>query len=932
MLGFTTNLSASHYRYGNIKWRKINNSTNQVEFTVTQAWRLSAFFGSAPSLGTTTPLVDYLYYGDGSSVGIYLKVTAVNTSEDWFVGEFKVNKTYSSNGTYTAYNSSCCRISTLQGGANDQNFTSKSIVNIGNTNNSPTSTMPPIINLQVGLSAASFTIPGADPDNDNLTWTAATATDVGFAPNSRFAVTSSGAATFNTSSLSVGQLWFGAAVISDGQSNTMVDFIIKIVSQSNPPAFDYTVTPTNGYTYLVPPNTNISFTVKATDSDAGSTVGLSAVGVPSGSTWSPPGTPANPISSTFSWTPGNSDLGTRIVTFTAQDNNSVQTQTSVTIKVSLKPIFSIPPTPATATLIVREPGTNMTFTAQAYDPDNTDVVTINKLEGLNNSSVKVPMSNSLFSGVSFSTPTTTGNPTSGSFSWTPGIASWGVRNLYFTAEDSYGDKTEHEVSVIVNTTPDIQSTAPTSACVGNPFTYNFVATDPDTSYGDVLEVHDINLPAWLSFTDNGDGTATITGTPSSGDIGNHSFSIDVEDMFHHSNIGGIPRQEITLAVSVCEQSCGAGAPTGANVTTGNVTINTQTQMDAFYSTVSGANNGKKWTKISGSLTLNGNSSTDPITDFCNLSKLTEITGTLLITNFNKSGNPTDLSKLASLTTIGCNLTVTSNPQLLDLTLPNLATTGCAVTIKDNSALRVIVLPLLQSIQGDKLLVKNHPKLETLTVSSSASSFNFTGRGSNVEISDNGGTASGNLTMNLKKITTLKGALTFTNNDNAGVSNFDNIFTGLTDISTKWGKLIITNNDYLGTCCIAASVNVGGSGNRHIISGNTGNCADSATVLANCGVFHKKSMSQSGMTRAFVEYNVYPNPSSGIFNLDVMSNQTGQLNFRITDLMGRTILTESHTISQYTSLPISLTSAARGTYFLKAEMNGQVFVKRILLDY
>ncbi len=88
---------------------------------------------------------------------------------------------------------------------------------------------------------------------------------------------------------------------------------------------------------------------------------------------------------------------------------------------------------------------------------------------------------------------------------------------------------------------------------------------------------------------------------------------------------------------------------------------------------------------------------------------------------------------------------------------------------------------------------------------------------------------------------------------------------------------------------------------------------------------------TGLTNAFVEYNVFPNPSSGTFNLDVMSNQSGQLNLTITDLMGRTILTDSHAISQFTSLPISLTSAASGTYFLKAEMNGEVFVKRIVLN-
>jgi hypothetical protein len=216
-----------------------------------------------------------------------------------------------------------------------------------------------------------------------------------------------------------------------------------------------------------------------------------------------------------------------------------------------------------------------------------------------------------------------------------------------------------------------------------------------------------------------------------------------------------------------------------------------------------------------------------------------------------------------------------------------------------------------------------------SASTAAGSFSFTGKGSSMDISDNGSTAAGALAMNFKKVTTLKGALVFHNNDNTGVSNFDNIFTGLTDLSTKWGKLTITNNDYLEHLLHCGQRYRGWfTGKRHIISGNTGNCVDSATVLANCGVFHKKSSLPAKLNSGFVEFKVYPNPSSGIFNLDVMSNQTGQLNLVITDMMGRTILTETHAISQFTSLPISLKTAASGTYFLKAKMNGEVFVKRI----
>jgi hypothetical protein len=371
--------------------------------------------------------------------------------------------------------------------------------------------------------------------------------------------------------------------------------------------------------------------------------------------------------------------------------------------------------------------------------------------------------------------------------------------------------------------------------------------------------------------------------------------------------------------------CGAGIPDNPNVYSGNVTLNTQTQLDAFYN----SSNGEKFTKISGLLTLNGNHYSDPITNLCNLGSLVEITGNLNINNFNKSANPSSLSQLANLITLGCGLNITSNSLLQDATLASLSSIGCSVNIKDNNALKTINMPKLASVQGGQFNIKNNPKLELASASTTAGSFSFTGKGSSMDISDNGSTAAGALAMNFKKVTTLKGALVFHNNDNTGVSNFDNIFTGLTDLSTKWGKLTITNNDYLGTCCIAASVTVGGSGKRHIISGNTGNCLDSATVLANCGVFHKKSPTKTALDG--ITFNVYPNPNKGNFELHITTSQSGLLNLSVTDLMGREVHSQSHQMNSTSNIPLNLTNLADGLYILKADMNGEVFVKRVMIE-
>jgi hypothetical protein len=140
-------VNASHFRHGSITWSKTSGSTTQVKFNIAQSWRKSAYgaiiVGQTVNTGTFT-------YGDGTSANVGIVVTSVNNAEDWFSGEAILTKTYATppSGTvvnYTARYSSCCRISTLVNGNNDQSEIISTIVNIGNTNNSPISTIPPFV-------------------------------------------------------------------------------------------------------------------------------------------------------------------------------------------------------------------------------------------------------------------------------------------------------------------------------------------------------------------------------------------------------------------------------------------------------------------------------------------------------------------------------------------------------------------------------------------------------------------------------------------------------------------------------------------------------------------------------------------------------------------------------------------------------------------
>ena len=80
-----------------------------------------------------------------------------------------------------------------------------------------------------------------------------------------------------------------------------------------------------------------------------------------------------------------------------------------------------------------------------------------------------------------------------------------------------------------NVAPEFTSRGKTSAVVGELYTYNITAGDAD---GDRLWITAPIVPDWLSLTDNGDGTATLTGTPGGSDIGDHHVRLIVEDVMN----------------------------------------------------------------------------------------------------------------------------------------------------------------------------------------------------------------------------------------------------------------------------------------------------------------------------------------------------------------------------------------------------------------
>ena len=527
-------VQASHGRSSNIIIQPTANP-NQLEIKVSQAWRRSFWSGGAGlNLGATRNpggaiLLTRLEGGFSQNLPINLTITAVNVAEDWFFGETTIIVNVPGTGTYRASYNICCKIQS-QNNSSSLNVFNKATYVLGAGNKSPVSSLPPIVNLATGLPNAQFTVPAFDEDGDPIQFRMATRADYnnfsGFnQPPGMTINQTTGVVSFSTVGRAPGQLFNAVIMVQDNQgAEIMLDFLVRITQQSTPPLFDYTVTPNNASVFTTQPGTNVQFSIKATDNDPGDVVSLQAIGLPSGAIMTP-ALPANgnPVDAEFSWTPTSGQLGSFLVTFIAQDLAGVQTTTTLTVNVSLRPQFDAN-TPGAGSIFCLEPGQSQSQsgTITAFDPDTADVVSITTLTGM-------PASFAL----NGSLPSATANPTSLGYNFAPTASDWGQYTLSVTAVDGFNESSTRSWKYIVNDPPQISSTPITSVIANTLYSYTVTTSDLNIAEGDEVSFHHVTLPAWLTFTDNGDGTGVISGTPSIADAGMHAVVIHVQDLLNH---------------------------------------------------------------------------------------------------------------------------------------------------------------------------------------------------------------------------------------------------------------------------------------------------------------------------------------------------------------------------------------------------------------
>ncbi|MTI38319.1 putative Ig domain-containing protein, partial [Fulvivirga lutimaris] len=248
-----------------------------------------------------------------------------------------------------------------------------------------------------------------------------------------------------------------------------------------------------------------TYNIQAVDPDIGDILTLTALQKPNWLVFNDNGSGI----ATLTGTPTNGDLGSNFVTLSVADNSGAAINQAFTINVDNQndpPSFT-----STPVQIVNEDAV-YTYNITTTDPDVGDTRSITALS--------LPGWLSLIDNGD-------GNAV---LSGTPLNQHVGSLNLVLEVEDGIGVKVTQSFTVnIVNTNdvPVFSSTPIASVQQGNSYEYQVVTSDPDL--GDTRTLLANTLPLWLEFTDNGDGTGVLFGTPTNEDLGDYSIILTVED-------------------------------------------------------------------------------------------------------------------------------------------------------------------------------------------------------------------------------------------------------------------------------------------------------------------------------------------------------------------------------------------------------------------
>jgi hypothetical protein len=265
---------ATHFRQGELRWRVPDpvNAPLTVEFEIRVAWR-STFLDTVA-----------LNYGDGTSSSAMsgtAEGNATDASGDGYtLMRYTTSHTYAASGNYTAFISSCCRVSSLVN-AGDDAYRVETRIDLTNGHAHPPLTIAaPVVPMQTG-ELRHLLLPTLDADGVPVSCRFATPAEMGDTtttqppliagvtfPTLAVSVNPEGCLlSWNTSSAVAGQRYALQVVVESSQggqlSRTVSDFIIEMVQSPVPtcsgPTLDYVYVGGDGRTdYVVSSNTGSS--------------------------------------------------------------------------------------------------------------------------------------------------------------------------------------------------------------------------------------------------------------------------------------------------------------------------------------------------------------------------------------------------------------------------------------------------------------------------------------------------------------------------------------------------------------------------------------------------------------------------------------------------------------------------------------------------
>ncbi|MBT8401662.1 MAG: tandem-95 repeat protein, partial [Rhodothermia bacterium] len=373
------------------------------------------------------------------------------------------------------------------GAATDQqSFT----VTVANVNDAPGFTSSPVTAATQDVAYA-YNATTSDPDGDAVTITAVTKPAwLAFADNDDGTATLSG--TPSNSDVGVHAVTLR---VSDGSLTEDQSFSITVSDVNEAPAF--TSSPVTAAVQDSP----YSYTITASDPD-GNALSFSAPTLPAWLTLMDQGDGT----ATLSGTPADSNVGSHPVVLRVSDGTLTDEQSFSVVVANVNDAPTFTSTPVTSA--TQDSPYSYAITTEDVDGDDLAITAETLPAWL------------AFADAGDGTATLNGTPTNTEI---------GVHPVTLRVSDG-SLSTEQNFSITVNNQndpPAITSTPVTEATEDVTYVYNLTATDPDP--GTSLAYSAPTLPIWMALFDNGDGTATLTGTPRDRHVGDHAVVISVTD-------------------------------------------------------------------------------------------------------------------------------------------------------------------------------------------------------------------------------------------------------------------------------------------------------------------------------------------------------------------------------------------------------------------